>query len=573
MTAMKSDPRIAAGVGIFLVAIVWLVFGQTLNHGFVNYDDEKYVFKNPHVTGGLRAAEVVGAFTHARVANWHPLTWISHMVDCQFYGLNPRGHHASNVLLHAATAVLLFVVLGQMSGSLWRSAFVATVFAIHPLRAESVAWVAERKDVLSGLFFMLTLGAYLAYVRKPSVLRYVTMSILYACGLMAKPMLVTLPVVLLLLDHWPLRRIVDLRRLRALVLEKIPLFALSAASCLATLLAQRGGGDAIDDLSLSSRLASACVATVIYIWQLIYPRNLAIFYPHPKNTLPISLVTMAILLLVAATVAVIISRRSRPYLFTGWFWFLVMLLPVIGIVQGGWQAHADRYTYLPHVGLLVAGTWAVAESVKAWSLRREIIAVTAAVAIAALAWQAWIQTSYWRESKSLWSHAIAVTSRNATAHNNLGTLLAREGRRTEAMAEFQKALEADPRATKANYNLAGIFVQDGKMEEAIAHYKKELQIHADADAEKMLGDVLLQTGRTDEAIDHFRRLLELRPKSSSAHYALAVALHRSGRFNEAIVYYEKVVAMKPDHQSAQRKLAEVLKQTEQFDESKLHDKK
>ena len=363
----KRNTYTVAAVCGFLLLAVALVFGQTVRHDFVNYDDNAYVYENPQVAGGLTAHGIAWAFTSFHVSNWHPLTWLSHMLDCQFYGLHAGGHHLTNVLLHAATAILLFLVLRRMTGDLWPSAFVAAVFAIHPLRAESVAWVAERKDVLSGLFFMLTLGAYAGYARRPfSLGRYLTVVLLFALGLMAKPMLVTLPFVLLLLDYWPLGRIGPHRRtgissFRRVVVEKIPLLALTAASCVATVIAQGTAVIAIDVIPLPSRIANALVSYVAYMGQLFYPAGLAVLYPHPEGGLPIWKVAASSLVLAGISAAALVWRRRFPYLFVGWFWYVGMLVPVIGLVQVGLHAMADRYTYLPQIGLCIAVTWGVAQ--------------------------------------------------------------------------------------------------------------------------------------------------------------------------------------------------------------------
>jgi len=357
----RSGQRANSGVTsllvcLGLVAVTWAVFGQTLAHDFVNFDDHIYVYENPLVVKGLSTEGIVGAFTHTHALNWHPLTTLSHMLDCQLYGLNAGGHHLTNVILHTISVLLLFLVLSQMTGGLWRSAFVAALFAIHPLHVESVAWVAERKDVLSGVFFMLTLAAYSHYARAPSRSRYLLVALLFACGLMSKPMLVTLPFVLLLLDYWPLDKFKDENsevgsRLRRLVMEKIPFLALSTCSCLVTLFTQRQGPHAIDQLPFLWRLNNAFVSYLTYIWQMLWPVRLAVFYPHPNNRLPLVEVTVAIAFLIGVSLLVIRLRQSKPYLVTGWFWYLGMLVPVIGLIQVGEQAHADRYTYLPQIGL------------------------------------------------------------------------------------------------------------------------------------------------------------------------------------------------------------------------------
>ena len=376
-TGLRPSPltRFAVpAVCIFLLLAVAVVFGPTIRHEFVNYDDDDYVYENPQVARGFTAPGIVWAFTHFHSGNWHPLTWLSHMVDCQLYGLDhPGGHHLTNVLLHAASCLVLFVVLRQMTGDLWPSAFVASLFAIHPLHVESVAWVAERKDVLSGLFFMLTLAAYVSYARRPfSLLRYLLTTALFALGLMAKPMLVTLPFVLLLLDYWPLGRIGATSQpvsresrlpqqsspaLRRVLLEKLPWLAMAAASCAATFLAQGTSVVVVQRLPLLTRIDNALVSYAAYLGQFFYPAGLAALYPHPQSSLPIWKIVAAVLLLLGVSLAALACRRKCPYLLVGWLWYLGMLVPVIGLVQVGSQAMADRYTYLTQIGLYIALAW------------------------------------------------------------------------------------------------------------------------------------------------------------------------------------------------------------------------
>ena len=505
----RPDRCAVSAVRVFLLLAVTMVFGQAISHDFVSYDDPRYVWQNPHVSGGLTSEGLVWVFTHSHGFNWHPLTGLSHMLDCQLFGLWAEGHHAVNVLLHAAAAVVLFLVLRQMTRRLdqadafWRSAFVAAVFAIHPLRVESVAWVAERKDVLSGLLFMLTLAAYVAYVRRPfSLPRYLLVALLFALGLMAKPMLVTVPFVLLLLDYWPLGRwhggtgilpvresstgILPAREKRTdrklaptparsisgvftgmpmplslrLLVEKLPLLALAAAASVATLFAQSEAMKMNTYLSLPWRIGNALVSYVDYVGQLFCPLGLAVFYPHPGNHLPVWKVTVAFLVLAGISVGVLASRR-RPYLLVGWLWFLGMLVPTIGLVQVGFQAMADRYTYLPQIGLCIALAWGVADVSRSWSYRRWVCGVGSALVVASLMACAWLQTSYWRNSETLWTHAVDCNSQNAKAHTYLGMALGDLGQFEEAIAHFRKALEIKPDEAEAREHLESIQASQG----------------------------------------------------------------------------------------------------------------
>jgi hypothetical protein len=386
-----------------------MVFGQTLGYGFVNYDDADYVYENPKITGGLNVASIVWAFTHIHSLNWHPLTTITHMLDCQLYGLKAGGHHFSNVLLHTIGVVLLFIVLQRMTGALWRSAFVAALFAIHPLHVESVAWVSERKDVLSGVFFMLTLLAYVHYVRAPSIWRYLTVAFVFGLGLLSKAMLVTLPFVLFLLDYWPLGRIGNVRpaarfQLVKLVFEKILLLELSAVSSVVTFLAQRVATTSIGEPypPILTQINYSLVSYVFYVWQMFWPANLQRIY-HQLENRPLWVGILAATILVGITIAAIILRKNTPYLITGWLWYLGMLIPITGLGLGG-VAHADRYTYLPQIGLYIAGTWAVVDLTASWRRQRLVLGSAALLVIGVLSWSARIQTSYWRDTETLFKH-------------------------------------------------------------------------------------------------------------------------------------------------------------------------
>jgi tetratricopeptide (TPR) repeat protein len=515
-----------------------MVFGQTLGDDFINYDDQNYVYENTKITGGLNMAGIAWAFSHVHAQNWHPLTTISHMLDCQLYGLKAGGHHFTNVLLHTVAVLLLFAVLREMTDALWRSAFVAAVFAIHPLHVESVAWVAERKDVLSAVFFMLTLGAYVRYARAPSIARYLAVAALLALGLMSKPMLVTLPFVLLLLDYWPLKRSSQATSVkskgkllawwerqslpRRLILEKCPLIALSAISGTVTFLSQRQALGWTEDLPVSLRFNNAVVTYIAYIWQMLWPAKLAVFYPHPESRVPLWEIILALAVLIAITLTGIVLRRKRPYFITGWLWYLGMLVPVIGVIQVGWQGRADRYTYLPQIGLYVLVAWAIADLSASWRHQRQIATVGAAILLGALTWRARNQASFWRNSETLWTHTLAVTADNDVADNNLGIIFLGRGQVDEAISRFQAAVDLRPENAPAHDNLAKAFLQKGQVADALLHYRKLLEIQPDnAEVHNILGTVLIQQGRVREAIEQWQETLVMQPENGNAKSNLA----------------------------------------------------
>jgi Flp pilus assembly protein TadD len=580
-----NDRWLVPGVCIFLAAIVWVVFGQTLQNEFVSYDDGSYVYENPAVTHGLNLKGVEWAFTHTVVANWHPLTMMSHMLDCQWYGLNAGGHHLTNVLLHTASVIVLFLVLRRMTGALWRSALVAAVFAIHPLRVESVAWVAERKDVLSGLFFLLTLGAYVSYVRRAfSPGRYLLVVFLFALGLLSKPMVVTLPFVLLLLDYWPLNRFAvpatpaaaggkgeGLKNHfipRRLILEKIPLLALSGAACMTTMVTQK---NIIVAVPVSLRMSNAVMSCVVYLRQMFCPTELAVLYPFPESGYPAWEIALAVVLLAAVSAGVFLRRQRQPYLLMGWLWYLGMLVPVIGLVQSGLRAHADRYTYLPQIGLYLALTWAAGSLGAGWRYRRWMFGGLSTIVLVALIFSARAQTFYWRNSESLWIHTIACTPDNCVAHNNLGNDLLKKGNVDEAIAEYQTALQIKPDYVEAHNSLGDALRLKGRVDEAIAQHQMALQTKPDnAKAYNDLGDVFLQQGRIDEAIANYQAALQIKPDNARAHYTLGNALLRKGRVDEAMSHYQTAVQIKPDIAEAHNNLGSILLQKGSLDEAIVH---
>ncbi len=536
-----------------LLLAVGLVFGQTVRHEFVNLDDGQYVSENPHVTRDISAEGVIWALTQRHHYNWCPLTWWSYMLDYQLCGLKPWGYHLTNVLLHAATAILLFLVLRGMTGCLWPSALVTALFAVHPLRVESVAWVAERKDVLSGLFFMLTIGAYVSYARhRFSLARYLTVMVFFALGLMAKPMLVTLPFVLLLLDYWPLGRM-DVKprptvasvgttagrgfmwRSLGLVVEKTPLLALAGAACGLTLWAQRELVVPTANFPYYWRIGNVLVSYVAYLHssfaRLAWRCGILCLFRN--------LQTWKILgcfgLLTAATVGALVGWRRYPYVLVGWLWYVGMLVPVIGLVQLSDQAMADRFTYLPQIGLCLALVWGVAHVSRSWPYRGWVCSIASALVVAGLMACAWRQTTYWHDSEALWKRTLACTAQNHLAHNNLGTVLAVGGRLDEAMSHYRKALEIWPDYAEAHYNFGNALATGGRLDEAMAHFRKALQIRPDfTEAHYNLGRALAVGGRLEGAMSHYRKALEIRPDYAEAHYNLGIALAAGGRLDEAI---------------------------------------
>jgi tetratricopeptide (TPR) repeat protein len=556
-------------VCIGLVALVCFVFGQTIRFPFINFDDPEYVYEVPEIRSGVSLHNLAWAFTHWPATNWFPLKNISHMLEFQFYGFNPGLFHLTNVILHAASVVLLFLVLRSMtsgsgqSGSDWKIALVAAIFAIHPLRAESVAWIEERKDVLSGVFFMLTLAAYIHYSQRPSIGRYCLVSVLFAAGLLSKPMLVTTPLVLLLLDFWPLARrqrgsdlhpSISHRRsaVRSLIFEKVPLFVLAAAGAFFSARGIASAHGTAGQLPLLSRSSNALVSYITYIWQMIWPAKLGVFYPYPPNGLRVWQPIAAAALLIAITVFVFALRKSQPYLLVGWLWYVVMLFPVIGIIQINLQAHADRYTYLPQIGLSVMIAWGLADFLKTLSfgrLPRRSLAKAgsrfgvcfAVIIIIALAITARAQVSFWRDSEALWDHTIAVTKDNYFAHASLADLLMRRGRINEAIEHSKEALRIRPEDANAENNLGLALFQTGDTKDATAHLETALEIDpGQMNAEVNLAWILATS--PDDSLRNGARAVQLAEDvASRAGHAnaivlrtLAAAYAETGRFNDAI---------------------------------------
>ena len=515
------------------------VFAPALRHGFVNYDDPEYVTENPRVRAGLSWAGLGWAFAAPHAANWHPLTWLSHMLDAQLFGLAPAGHHASSVLLHAASAALLFGVLEGTTGAPWPSAFVAATFALHPLRVESVAWVSERKDVLAGLCWMLALAAYRRYVRRRGAAAYLLVVAAFVLGLLARPTVVTLPLILLLLDVWPLRRPWNAR----LLWEKAPLLLLSAAVSALTVVAQRGAGAmaSLESLPLGTRIAEALVAYGSYLEKTFWPTRLAVFYPH--RPLPVAEVAVCALLLAGVSALALVERRRRPYLLVGWLWYLVALLPVVGLVKVGEQAMADRFSYLPQIGVLLMIAWAAADAggSRAVASAGGVVALAACVALTAR------QLDIWRDSVSLFAHASAVSRDNYVAEANLGAALLEQGRRAEALVHLRRSAAIKPGYAKVHVSLGKALAEGGDPEAALREYTDAIRLDGDsATAHYNLGLLLAGQARLDEAIAEYRAALRIDPEYAKARHNLGAALATQGRFEDAIEQYRQALALVPD---------------------------
>jgi protein O-mannosyl-transferase len=586
-----------------LGAMTLALYLPTLRHDFLAYDDQQYVTENPRVQGGLTAKGLVWAFGfHA--SNWHPLTWISHMLDCQLYGLHPAGHHLTNVLLHVANTVLLFLILSHVTGTLWRSAIVAALFAWHPLHVESVAWVAERKDVLCGFLWMATLWAYARYVAidsrgeekfeirnpksetNPKFWYCLTLSA-FGLALLSKPMAVTLPFVLLLLDYWPLPRlqlpITNYQLLLRLVLEKIPFLVFSIVACVLTIKAQTQAYAVVSTagLPIFSRLAHAAISYVHYIGAVFWPRHLAVFYPYDTNLLPINLI-VAGLVLVLVTIISIRYARKFPFLLTGWLWFLGMFVPVIGLVQVGEQAWADRYSYLPSIGLFIATVWGFAEIFQAWGLGAVRTPHPAMGVEVGRGWQAQlglltaprilvigigiamlvttsIQLRYWKNTRTLFEHAAAATHKNHMAVTLLGSLSAKEGKFDEAIDRYKTALSWKPRYPEAHFFLGNALDQQGKPGEAIAEYQKALGYQPILEQTHIfLGAALAKQQKLQEAKFHYLAALKVNPESAVAHSNLAKLLQTDGKLDEAMQHYSAALKFDPGLAQAHNNLGVLL---------------
>jgi tetratricopeptide (TPR) repeat protein len=538
-----------------LLGLVLLVYAPVRGHDFASVDDPGYLTRNPRVVAGLTTAGLAWAFTTGHMANWHPLTWISHMTDAEIFGMRAGAHHVVNVLFHAANTLLLFALLRRMTGSVARSAFVAALFAAHPLHVESVAWLSERKDVLSTLFWLLTMWMYVRYVERPRWGTYLATVAVFALGLMAKPMLVTLPFVLLLVDYWPLNRLSRPAAGR-LVREKIPFFVLAIASSAITLVVQREGGAiaSLGRLPVDVRLSNALMSYLTYLRKTIWPVDLAAFYPYDRS-LTIAWGLLALAGLGAITAVLLRASRTRPYLAVGWLWYLGTLVPVIGVVQVGVQSIADRYTYIPLIGIFVLAAWAVPDLVARWPARRVVLGAVSLAIVLGSGALARAQVLTWRNGQTIWEHAIAVTSGNYLAHSLLGGALGEQGRHQEALGHLREAVRLDPGYPDAHYNLGVVLASLGRFDEAVPEYRAALRLNPRmAGAHLSLGLALLNREQFDEAIPAFEEALRLDGTLAEAHRGLGLALSKRGRTAEAERHYAEAVRLDPDAADAQRKL-------------------
>ena len=564
-----------------LVALTCVAYYGTLGNDFVNFDDDLYVSANHHVQAGLTPQGVVWAFTTGHAANWHPLTWLSHMVDVEIFGLNPSGHHFTSLLLHALNALLLYGLLRRTTGHVARSLFVAALFAVHPLHVESVAWVAERKDVLSTFFGLLALLAYAHYARAPGVRRYLVVLVLFAAGLMAKPMLLTWPLLLLLLDYWSLERLARdtplIKQLagpkRALLFEKVPLVLVAVVSAVTTLVVQRSGGavGAIDRFPLALRIANAVLAYIFYLARAIVPVRLAVFYPYPEHMPGFGLLLGAVVILALATVGACRARAARPYALVGWLWYLLTLAPVVGLIQFGGQAYADRYSYVPLIGVCIVLAWRLPELVASSLLRRNALALAAALAVAGLTLLCRQQVGYWRDSETLWQHAVAVTPGNHMAHLKLGNAQVEHGRLDAAEGHYREALRIRPLSRQANNNLASLRLRQGRYPEAVQFASQVLEVdpgHVLANVN--MGIALASLNRVDAARAHFERALRGDPECADAHFNLATALFMDDEYAPAAGHFDAALRIRPLDNAARFGLGAALFQQGKIEEAARH---
>jgi protein O-mannosyl-transferase len=576
------------GIVLFLFLGTLAIYGQVYNYDFINLDDNLYVYENSSVQKGLTLGSIINSFTSTlKTAQWIPVTWLSFMFEHELFGLNPGINHLTNVFFHATNAVLLFVFFRIITGSLWRSAFVAALFALHPLRVESVAWITERKDVLSLFFMLLALCMYALYVKRPSYRNYFFVFLFFVLGLMAKPMIVTFPCILLLLDYWPLRRFdfsgttadknsksPNIKRTKNIniVLEKIPLFLLSAVFSIINIIAARKGSAfvTLDLLPMHQRIQEAVLSYSLYIGKMVIPRNLVVFYP-PRENIQLWEVLCAGLFVVTVTVLVLRFWRRFPYYTIGWLWYLGTLFPVVGIFQDGSQSMADRFTYLPLIGLFVMIAWGVSDTTMNWRHRTEGLSIVMVLILMVYGSITWKQVQHWKNSSTLFSYTLAVSPDNYIAHQNLGLYLEDHGNIKEALSHFEDALKIFPEYTEAQNSLGALLAMTGKYDEAMARYEEALRIKPNYyEVHNNIGVLLAGEGKTNEALAHYHEALKLNPNSEKVHNNIGILFYNNGNLDEAMKHYNVALKLNPNLSETHYNIGIILEGKGKIDEAYSH---
>ena len=581
---------------IVLAIITFIAFEPVIHNGFINFDDDIYIYQNSHITSGLKVENIVWAFTNIHAYNYHPLTSMSHILDCQLYGLNPGAHHFTNLLIHIANALLLFTVLSRMTKRVWASAFVVALFALHPMHVESVAWASERKDTLSAFFWMLTLLFYSYYTERQRAGYYLSALLAFSLGLLSKPMVVTLPFVLLLLDYWPLGRF-QTGQVGRRVIEKIPFFAISAILSFVTYMVQRKVElvKTLSSYSLPWRIENAIVSYVIYIGKMFWPVRMSIFYPHPQGSIPLWQAGGAILILLVITFLALWKLRQKPYIAVGWLWFLGTLVPVIGIFQVGLQGYADRYSYIPYIGLFIIIVWTVSDIPAQSNWRKVIFCLSAVIIFSALGVKTWIQAGYWHNNESLYKHSIDAVENNWWAHEMLGNAYVSMDSGGQAVIEYKQTLQIDPENVGVQHSLARVYLETGDANEAVKLYENFLlplpqEINEPDAANESLSPnlfskthsvveqmyintntdfaiALARQGNIDEAARRYKEVLRISPDSLTAHRNLGDIFYQKGQIDRAVKQYAAVIQLEPNSAAEYKQLARALGHSGRLEES------
>lgn len=560
---------------ILIVAGVFGLFGKVSNYDFITYDDGVYILENGNIQSGLTKEMLLWALTTFYASNWHPLTWVSHSLDIQFCGLNPGCHHMINVLFHTLNSLLLYLFLRKMTNKPAHSFFVACLFAFHPSHVESVAWIAERKDVLSTFFLMALFYTYAYYVKKPSISKYIGMLFLFTCGIMSKPMVVTAPFILLLLDFWPLNRISsdNTKKMFVHILhlskEKIPFFLLSCLAGVLTFWAQSNWGAVVtlEKIPLYVRLSNSIVSYIRYIGKLFYPRNLAVFYPFPQSV-ETEIVLPALCCLIALTILSVISFRRFPFLIVGWFWFVGTLVPVIGLVQVGSQSMADRYTYLPYIGLFIIIAWSVSHLAEKFNFPRLLVSLSGIIVIALCMWTTWNQLTFWQNSETLFSHAIDITSDNTVAHDNLGSIAFKKEDYHKAEWHFRESLRINPRNINAINNLGGCLYKQQRYSESLLLFLKSYSLNPRSGIAYNIANCYLKLGQFEKAVEYFEIAIEKEPTLVDAHKMLGIVLFQRGDYQAAVDHFSFFILHKPENSMILQKMGSAYEHLQEFEKAR-----